>query len=221
MDEKKEKKRGGAIEPWKLFDLSHLDLFFSFFSPTDTHSLHSQHLSPASLAAARAVTPIDRLRREAKQAVAEQEEKEAKATTTKEKKKKLTETRALLDGLLSWFKRDFFEWVDSPKCEACDILLGAEQRRYKEKKDRSEKRYVGAAPPTAAEQSLGCGRVELWSCSACRRDSLRFPRHYDVPTLLLEARGGRCGEFANAFTVVANAAGLEARLVLDFSDHVW
>lgn len=42
-----------------------------------------------------------------------------------------------------------------------------------------------------------------------------------MPTLLLETRGGRCGEFANAFTAVCNGAGLEARLVLDFSDHVW
>ena len=52
---------------------------------------------------------------------------------------------------------------------------------------------------------------------------MRFPRHNDVPTLLLEeaSRGGRCGEFANAFTAVCNGAGLEARLVLDFNDHVW
>ena len=152
----------------------------------------------------------------------------------------------MLDGLLSWFKRDFFEWIDSPKCERCDVLLASEPesgsgsgsgsgssssstitgsrgKEYKKKKDRSTKECVdGAAAPTALERSLGCGRVELWSCSGCRNpESLRFPRHNDVPTLLLGARGGRCGEFANAFTAVCNAAGLEARLVLDFSDHVW
>ena len=71
-------------------------------------------------------------------------------------------------------------------------------------------------------------RVRAFSCLTHVVDSndnggspLRLPRHNDVPTLLLETRGGRCGEFANAFTVVCNGAGLVARLVLDFSDHVW
>ena len=155
----------------------------------------------------------------------------------------------MLDKLLCWFKGDFFEWVDSPKCDVCDLIeieepppaesssnssgnsgssdnnsSSTRRRRYKAKGDRSAKECVGAAPPTPHETSLGCGRVELWRCcsgSGCGRDHLRFPRHNDVPTLLLETRGGRCGEFANAFTAVCNGAGLIARLVLDFSDHVW
>lgn len=206
------------------------------------------------------MTPIDRLRREAKQAVADAEE-EIRAKEEKEKEKeqekkekndnseeegkknsttkRLTETRALLDGLLSWFKHDFFEWVDSPSCERCDLIGAAaaaggssdgsgsssgREKKFKEKGQRSEKKCVGAAPPTPLEHSLGCGRVELWQCCGCNDNGgspLRFPRHNDVPTLLLETRGGRCGEFANAFTVVCNGAGLVARLVLDFSDHVW
>ena len=219
-----------------------LSLSLSHLVFSSTHS-KPQHLSPASLAAARAVTPLERLRREAKQAVVEEEEEKKKnddddnGKSEEERKKKkakgLTETRALLDKLLSWFKHDFFEWIDSPKCERCDLVVeepacssgssGSREktRRYKEKKDRSEKKCIGATPPTPLELSLGCGRVELWSCSQCGSDSLRFPRHNDVPTLLLETRGGRCGEFANAFTVVCNVAGLVARLVLDFSDHVW
>lgn len=182
------------------------------------------------------------------QAKKEEEEKEENdddrggdEKETKKTREKLTETRALLDELLSWFKHEFFEWMDCPKCDKCDLLDTAcenisssassassdsrreanTRERYKEKKDRSEKRCIGATPPTALERSLDCGRVELWSCLACGDGSLRFPRHNDVPTLLLETRGGRCGEFANAFTAVCNGAGLTARLALDFSDHVW
>ena len=38
---------------------------------------------------------------------------------------------------------------------------------------------------------------------------------------ILETRRGRCGEWANLYTAVLNSLGVESRLVLDFTDHVW
>jgi peptide-N4-(N-acetyl-beta-glucosaminyl)asparagine amidase len=56
-----------------------------------------------------------------------------------------------------------------------------------------------------------CGR-----CGAVTR----FPRYNKVEKLL-ETRIGRCGEFANTFAAMLTAYEADARLVVDFADHIW
>ncbi|KAA6423321.1 MAG: Peptide-N(4)-(N-acetyl-beta-glucosaminyl)asparagine amidase [Trebouxia sp. A1-2] len=110
----------------------------------------------------------------------------------------------LAQELLTWFKHDFFTWVNSPPCSHCGS---------------SDMHASGMAVPTAEEADGNAGRVELHTCRACSCTT-RFPR-YNHPAKLLETRQGRCGEWANCFTLCCRAAGLEARYILDWTDHVW
>ena len=61
--------------------------------------------------------------------------------------------------------------------------------------------------------------MELYKCRDCGA-STRFPR-YNSPGRLLETRRGRCGEWANCFTLILRAAAFETRFVHDVTDHVW
>ncbi|CAJ1084132.1 peptide-N(4)-(N-acetyl-beta-glucosaminyl)asparagine amidase [Xyrichtys novacula] len=104
--------------------------------------------------------------------------------------------------LLSWFKKDF-SWVDSLPCSHCG---GSTQNS-------------GSLSATPDDLRWGAQRVENHYCQSCKL-STRFPR-YNNPEKLLETRRGRCGEWANCFTLCCRAMGLEARYVWDSTDHVW
>jgi len=110
---------------------------------------------------------------------------------------------ALVFQLARWFKTEFFSWVNSPPCVACG---GATEG-------------AGARAPSAEEALGGASRVEAYACSSCGAET-RFPRYNDCSRLLKERRG-RCGEWANAFTLLCRSLGFRARYVLDWSDHVW
>ncbi|CAI0384550.1 unnamed protein product [Linum tenue] len=73
--------------------------------------------------------------------------------------------------------------------------------------------------PLPSETKYGGTRVELYRCDSCSTTT-RFPRYND-PLKLLETRRGRCGEWANCFTLYCRSFGYESRLILDFTDHVW
>eukprot|EP00475_Leptophrys_vorax_P030636 TRINITY_DN4604_c0_g1_i2.p1 TRINITY_DN4604_c0_g1~~TRINITY_DN4604_c0_g1_i2.p1 ORF type:complete len:491 (-),score=123.26 TRINITY_DN4604_c0_g1_i2:112-1584(-) len=109
----------------------------------------------------------------------------------------------LLRQLLHWFKREFFKWVNQPDCDTCASPTSA----------------VGGDVPTAEERKYGAGRVELYRCTKCNAFT-RFPR-YNNSGKLMETRRGRCGEWAQAFTLCCRALRFDARIVFDWTDHVW
>uniref|UniRef100_A0A8C3CCM9 Peptide-N(4)-(N-acetyl-beta-glucosaminyl)asparagine amidase n=1 Tax=Cairina moschata TaxID=8855 RepID=A0A8C3CCM9_CAIMO len=110
----------------------------------------------------------------------------------------------LLLELLNWFKNDFFHWVNSLPCSRC----GGQTEQKSDK-----------LTPTDDDLRWNASRVENHYCNQCQFCN-RFPR-YSNPEKLLETRCGRCGEWANCFTLCCRAVGFEARYVWDYTDHVW
>ncbi|KAF0686418.1 Aste57867_21789 [Aphanomyces stellatus] len=111
----------------------------------------------------------------------------------------------VLRQLIRWFKHEFFTWMNSPNCHACG---------------QPNTQSIRQEGPVTPEEVAGeASRVEVYQCGHCRALT-RFPRYND-PTKLLETRTGRCGEWANCFTLCCRALGYEARYVHDFTDHVW
>lgn len=94
-------------------------------------------------------------------------------------------------------------WMDAPRCVGCG----------------GPTRFVRPGVPSAEERAGGAGRVELYSCANCPGLETRFPR-YNACITLARTRIGRCGEWANLFTGICRALGLDARLVMDWTDHV-
>ncbi|KAI9316425.1 hypothetical protein BX666DRAFT_1950459 [Dichotomocladium elegans] len=105
---------------------------------------------------------------------------------------------------MHWFKHEFFTWVTLPPCDYC----GSENVEE-----------LGRGEPTEDDIKWGARFVETYRCLVCRNIT-RFPRYNDC-WKLLETRRGRCGEWANVFTLCCRAVGTEARLVYDKTDHVW
>ncbi|OQR94305.1 peptide-N(4)-(N-acetyl-beta-glucosaminyl)asparagine amidase [Thraustotheca clavata] len=111
----------------------------------------------------------------------------------------------VLHQLIHWFKREFFTWMNNPPCHVCKS---------------TSTQSIGTRNPCTPEEIDGeASRVEMYECQECHATPV-FPR-YNNPVKLLQSRIGRCGEWANCFTLCCRAMGYEARYVHDYTDHVW
>ncbi|PRQ41864.1 putative peptide-N(4)-(N-acetyl-beta-glucosaminyl)asparagine amidase [Rosa chinensis] len=143
------------------------------------------------------------VRQEAARKTVPVEQLEEKALVSLAKEGNLTPSKneqdhAFLLQLLFWFKQSF-RWVNEPPCDGCG------------------KKTISVGMDVALLHQGS--RVEVYRCNSCPAET-RFPRYND-PLKLLETRRGRCGEWANCFTLYCRAFGYESRLILDFTDHVW
>ncbi|KAM9308819.1 peptide-N(4)-(N-acetyl-beta-glucosaminyl)asparagine amidase [Gastrophryne carolinensis] len=167
-----------------------------FFQTLQTNSDHVLvYEQPDLQQKARDHIPVSELKTRARENLAQAGSLDSDAT--------ISEDDFLMLELLRWFKEDFFQWVNSLPCSRCG---GATEAK-------------GALTPSGDDLRWGASRVENHFCNKCNYIN-RFPR-YNNPEKLLETRRGRCGEWANCFTLCCRAVGLEARYVWDSTDHVW
>ncbi|KAA6362478.1 MAG: hypothetical protein EZS28_041995, partial [Streblomastix strix] len=114
-----------------------------------------------------------------------------------------------------WGKKTFtFVKFDKIKCDYCGNDALIHNRRQITQEDRQR---VGIP------LEWRCTRVETYKCIACNQDNLFY--RYNNPIQIMKEKKGRCGEFANVFTLICKSIGFHSRLVDDVSsgggDHVW
>lgn len=133
---------------------------------------------------------------------------------------------ALLYETMMWFKTEFFQWMNSPTCKKCNSSSTFQGYSTNPAEfvntTRIEVRMVISNWLNLLWKSISLFYpviLQVYSCDKCE-NRLLFPR-YNNPAQLLESRTGRCGEWANCFTLFCKVIDMEARYVVDKTDHVW
>ena len=83
----------------------------------------------------------------------------------------------------------------------------------------ADSELLGNVLATPDEAAFRAGRTELQWCGASD-EVTRFPR-FNAVAKILQTRQGRCGEYAQVLYQLVRALGWRARLVFDWTDHLW
>nr|CAD7394183.1 unnamed protein product [Timema cristinae] len=146
---------------------------------------------------------------------------DSKAGKMSDSAQEVDATDILLVQLLDWFKNSFFKWVDKPSCVTCQgpttyIANTVEDGTRVEVVNHST--LIPCVTPAKDLTSVD-DDIEVYRCGVCTATT-KFHRYNDVGKLL-ETKCGRCGEWANCFTLLCRAMGWDARFIVDEGDHVW
>ena len=171
--------------------------------------------NPGLLDEAMRTLPLERLYR-----LAEDEAeyfKAAAASLTPPKKPSWAFQDCLIRQLLKWFKREFFQFINVPKCSRC----GGNTMPV----DNGTGTGVAQVAPSPDERALSAHKVELYYCprATCGART-RFARYNDA-FVLMQMRKGRVGEWVNTFSMLCRALGSRVRWVWvlwnNNEDHSW
>jgi len=124
----------------------------------------------------------------------------------------------LIRQLMHWFAKEFFTYVNVPKCGVC----GGNTMPV----DNGTGTGVLQVAPLPEERALSANKVELYRCPRAECGAAtRFARYNDAFVLMREGmRRGRVGEWVNTFGMLCRALGSRVRWVWvlwNNDDHSW